>query len=297
MEVFIQVMESGNFTRAADALGLPRSTISTVIQALEDRLGTQLLRRSTRRMVATDEGERFLGTARGIIDAAADAEQMFRQKSSQIRGRLRIDMPSRIGRRFVIPALPALLDQHLDLRIEISTTDRKVDLISEGVDCLIRVGELQNSETICRKLGDVGLITCGSPEYFARFGWPGSVAVLSTHRLVNYDSSLPAQPARFEYQTRTRSIQHPMSSVISVNNAEAYIAAACAGLGLIQIPAFDVQDLLESGTLVPVLQNVRLPTMPLSLMYARRRNVPVRISVFQEWVSDLLHREGVFDPV
>lgn len=295
MEVFIQVMESGNFTRAADALGLPRSTVSTVIQTLEDRLGTQLLRRSTRSMVATDEGERFLGTAREIVDALADADQMFRQESEQLKGRLRIDMPSRIGRRYVIPALPDWLEQHPSLEVEVSTTDRIVDLISEGVDCLIRVGALLNSDVICRKLGDVQIMTCASPCYLERYGVPQKPNGLSGHRMVNYGSSLPVDGASFDYVSRTGPVEVPMAHAVTVDNAEAYIAAACAGLGMIQVPAFDIRDLLESEKLVPVLQNYPSPPMQLSLLYARRRNVPVRIAVFQDWVRALLIHERVFE--
>jgi DNA-binding transcriptional LysR family regulator len=295
MVVFIQVMESDNFTRAAEALGLPRSTVSTVIQNLEDWLGAQLLRRSTRRMVATEEGKQFLFTAREIVDAIADADQMFRPKSSKLRGRLRIDMPSRIGRRYVIPALPMLLNAHPELHIEVSITDRIVDLLSDGVDCLIRVGTLQNSDMICRKLGDLKIITCASPDYVARFGTPEKPEDLLDHKLVNYGSSLPAGKATFEYIDKRGLQKIPMASVIAVNNAESYIASACAGLGLIQIPAFDVHHLLNSKKLVRVLPAVNLPSMQLSLLYARRRNVPVRIAVFQDWVGDLLRRNGVFE--
>lgn len=294
MEVFIQVMESGNFTRAATALGLPRSTISTVIQTLEDRLGAQLLRRSTRQMVPTDEGQRFLAMARELVDAMNDTDRMFRRENAQLNGRLRVDMPSRIGRRIVIPALPGLLDQHPDLQIELSTSDSMVDLISEGLDCVVRVGNLSDSAIICQKLGEVFLITCGSPEYFARFGMPETTEQLSHHRMVNYGQSLPTRPASFVHQSLSRFAEVPVSTNVTVNNAEAYIAAALAGLGLIQIPAFDVRDLVNSGRLVPVLGRFRPPPMQLSLLYARRRNVPARIQVFQKWVSALLRREGVF---
>lgn len=295
MEMFIQVMESGNFTRAAEALGVPRSTVSTVIQSLEDRLGVQLLRRSTRRMVPSDEGERFLRVAREVVDAASDAEQMFRQRTSQLRGRLRIDMPSRIGRKLVIPALPTLLDEHPELSVEISTTDRFVNLISEGVDCVIRVGALESSDVICQKLGDVEIITCASPEYLAQYGTPKTERDLLAHKLVNYGPSFPASPSTFDYDVKGQTVEVPMANRVTVNNAEAYIAAALAGLGLIQIPAFDVRDLVKSGALRQVLPNLRPPPLQLSLLHARRRNVPLRISVFKEWVSQVLDRHDVFN--
>ncbi|MGK7752268.1 MULTISPECIES: LysR family transcriptional regulator [unclassified Roseovarius] len=293
MEVFIQVMESGNFTRAADALGMPRSTVSTVIQALEDRVGTQLLRRSTRQMMPTDEGQRFLRTAREIVDAVQDTDQMFRGDAARFRGKLRVDMPSRIGRRIVIPALPALLDENPELEIEVSTTDRKIDLISEGIDCLIRVGTLHDADIICRTLGDLRIITCASPGYLERHGTPQTASDLSGHWMVNYGPRLSAEPPTFCYEGKNGLIDLQMRSRVAVNNAESYIAAARAGLGLIQLPAYDVRYLLKREALVQVLPKLAPPPMQLSLLYAERRNVPARIIAFREWVQGLFRRKDV----
>lgn len=293
MDVFIQVMESGNFTRAAEVLGIPRSTVSTVIQGLEDRLGVQLLRRTTRRMVPTHEGERFLETARDIVDSVEAAEHMFQPHSTHLRGKLRVDMPSRIGRRIVIPALPAFLDANPDLTVEMSMTDQMADLVSQGVDCLIRVGALENSDLICRKLGDVELVNCASAHYLARHGTPLVPDDLSGHRLVNYAVRLPGGDAEWEYADGAGSRGIAMRTQICVDNAEAYIAAAVAGLGIIQVPAFDVRDLIEAGTLVEIMPEFRAPPMQLSFLYARRRNVPSRILAFQDWAGALMKRSGV----
>lgn len=293
MQVFIQVMESGNFTRAAEALRLPRSTVSTLIQELEDRLHIQLLRRTTRRMVPTHEGVQFLKTARDIVDAVEASEQMFHPASQRLNGRLRIDMPSRIGRRIIMPGLPALIEAHPEVELEVSMTDRMVDLISEGIDCVIRVGDLSNSDLICRKLGEVEVITCASPAYLARKGIPQSPGDLSTHHLVNYASQFPTGTPTWEFLENGKLKTVAMDSVIAVNNAEGYLAAALAGLGMVQIPAFDVRTLIQSAALVEVLPQFRAPSMPLSFVYARRRNVPVRIHIFQNWVSNLLRRDGV----
>ena len=290
LRVYIQVMDSGNFTRAALAMNIPRSTVSTVIQQLEDRVGTQLLRRTTRRMVPTDEGLRFLETAREISLAMEEAEQMFRTPSGPLSGRLRIDMPSRIGRLHVIPALPGLLSAHPELLIEIGTTDRMVYMLSEGVDCLIRVGTLDNSDLICRKLGDLEIITCASPGYLEKFGIPHTIDDLDRHRLVNYGASLPAVRAQFDFLESGQMC----ASTITVNNAESYIAAARAGLGLIQIPSFDVADLLQSGELKRVLPEVVQEPMQLSFLYAQRRNVPARITLFQDWIGSLLKDRQIF---
>lgn len=293
MEVFIQVMESGNFTRAAEALAIPRSTVSTVIQELEDRLGAQLLRRTTRRMVPTHEGERFLETARDIVDSVEAAEQMFQPHSMHLKGKLRIDMPSRIGHRIVIPALPAFLEANPDLTVEMSMTDQIVDLVSQGVDCLIRVGALENSDLICRKLGDLDLINCASPSYLARHGIPLTPDDLSAHHLVNYAPRLPGGTPEWEYVDAAGPHGIEMRAQICVDNADAYIAAAVSGLGIVQIPAYDVRDLIENGALVDILPDYRAPPMQLSFLYARRRNVPTRIMAFQDWAGTLMKRTGV----
>jgi LysR family transcriptional regulator for bpeEF and oprC len=295
MEVFIQVMESGNFTRAANVLGLPRSTVTTVIQSLEDRVGTQLLLRSTRQMVPTEEGHRFLATAGEIVEAVNDTDRMFQPRDNRLQGKLRIDMPNRIGRRIVIPALPAFISLNPDLKIEVSTSDSMVDLIAEGLDCIIRIGSPDDSDIICKKLGDLPMITCCSPAYLERQGPLESIDQLADHKMVKYGPSLPTRPASFVHKALSQTIEIPVSDTLTVNNAEAYIAAARAGLGLIQIQDFEVRDHLRSGELVAVLHDVQPPPMPLSLLYARRRNVPARVDRFKTWVGDLFRREGVFE--
>ncbi|QPC43760.1 LysR family transcriptional regulator [Kaustia mangrovi] len=293
MQVFIHVMESGNFSRAAEAMNMPRSTVSTVIQALEDRLGTQLIHRTTRRVTPTHDGLRFLETARELVEAVEASERMFRPRPAQATGRLRVDMPSRIGRRIVIPALPGFLAAHPRLDLELSTTDRMVDMVGEGVDCVVRVGELADSALVCRKLGDIALINCASPDYLARYGTPEGLDDLPRHHMVNYAVRAPFPGAEWEYADGRAVRAVPMGSLVTVDNAEAYIAAARAGLGLIQIPEFDVRDLLAEGALVDVLARYRPPAMPLSFLYARRRNLPARIRVFQSWIGDLLVARGV----
>lgn len=296
VQVFIQVMESGNFTRAAQALNIPRSTVSTTIQALEDRLGVQLLQRTTRQVAPTQEGVRFLEAARSLVDTYEEAESMFRQEPQQAEGRLHVDIPSRIGRRIVIPALPEFLEQNPLVQLEFSMNDRIINMLSEGVDCVIRVGHLPDSELICRNLGDIEVINCASPAYLSKHGMPKSAGDLAEdHVLVNYSPNLPAFAAEWEYLDEERDWTVKMQSRITVDNAEAYIASAMAGMGIIQVPRFDVADALEEGTLVQVLNGYEAPSMPISLLYPSRRNVPLRVRVFQKWVTELLSAHGVLN--
>lgn len=294
VQIFIQVMESGNFTRAAHALNIPRSTVSTTIQALEDRLGTQLLQRTTRQVAPTQDGLQFLEAARSLVETYEEAESMFRHEPQQAEGRLHVDIPSRIGRRIVIPALPEFLEQNPLVQLEFSMNDRIINMLTEGVDCVIRVGHLPDSELVCRKLGDLEVINCASPVYLTRYGTPKSLGDLAKHQLVNYSVNLPALAAEWEYLDGERERIVKMQSKITVDNAEAYIASAKSGMGIIQIPRFDVEQAIEEGTLVQVLDAYKAPSMPISLLYPSRRNVPLRVRVFQKWVTDLLSVHGVW---
>lgn len=293
LTIFIQVMESGNFTRAAEALAIPRSTVSTEVQALEDRLHCQLLHRTTRRVAPTPDGEQFLRIARDIVETMEDAERMFAGRDMPIAGRLRVDMPSRVGRKIVIPALPAFLAAHPELSIELSTSDSYVDLVASGIDCVLRLGALESSELVRRKLGDVAFVTCASPDYLARHGYPATPEDLSTHLLVNYSQHFPPTSSTLSLRDGGRVREVEMRAVVTVNGAEAYLAATVAGLGLAQIPAFDVADLLESGALVAVVPQFAPPPSPLCLLFARRRNLSTRVRVFQDWLGALLAGKGV----
>lgn len=292
MRAFIQVVESGNFTRAAEALGLPRSTISTTVQALEDRLGAQLLQRTTRMVRPTQEGLQFLDLARDLVDAMAQAESVFRHRPEEISGRLRVDMPSRMSRRMVIPHLAEFCTIYPALQIDLSATDRMIDLIAEGVDVVVRLARLENSDLICRKLGDVPILTCASAGYVARHGMPQTPGDLTHHTLVNYALRMPAQTSDWDGTVAGKPVSVPMRSSLCVDNAESYVTAGLHGHGLIQVPALDVRDAIATGQLVELLADFRPAPIPISVLYARRRHLPPRARVFMDWLGHLLTREG-----
>lgn len=292
MQIFTQVIESGNFTRAAQALGLPRSTVSTTVQSLEDRLGVQLLQRTTRVVRPTQEGLQFAESARDLIDAMAQAEGQFRHQSTEISGRLRIDMPSRMARRMVIPNLHDFHARYPLIDLDISATDRMIDLIADGVDAVVRLAEPQDSELICRKIGDVPILTCAGKGYIARYGMPRVPADLRDHFLVNYAPRRPAPVAKWDGLEMGRPISVPMRSYLCVDNAESYVAGALHNHGLAQVPAHDVAGDLAEGHLIEVLAAYRPEPIPISILFARRRYLAPRLKVFMGWLSDLLRDEG-----
>lgn len=249
MKVFMQVAELGGFTAAAMSLGVPKASVSLSIQQLEELLGTRLFHRTTRKVQLTQDGQVFYERSKDLLADMDDLQGLFRQEPSALRGRLRVDMPLAVARDLVIPQLPAFLQAHPELELELSSTDRLVDIVREGFDCVLRAGELSDSSLIARYLGEYQMINCASPSYLARFGRPENLAELAQHRLVHYVSVLGERSDGFEYQDPSdHSVQRlAMAGAITVNNSSAYVSACLAGLGLIQIPAVGVQDLLAEG--------------------------------------------------
>lgn len=288
LQVFVRVAEAGSFTRAADRLGLPRATISTAVQQLETRLGSRLLHRTTRRVGLTPDGEVMLERARALVADMEDMEQQFLPAHGQVSGRLKVDVPSRIARRLIAPALPGFFERHPAIELELGSSDRAVDLVLEGVDCALRVGPLASSSLVARPLGHFTLINCASPAYLTRRGTPRTPADLPQHMAVNYASPTSGRAAPWEWQRDGETASLRMRSQVAANNAETYIACALAGLGLIQIPAYDVREHLAAGELVEVLPDARAEPLPVQLVYPHRRNLSRRVQAFAGWLETLL---------
>ncbi|UVH60177.1 LysR family transcriptional regulator [Variovorax paradoxus] len=288
LQVFVRVAEAGSFTRAADRLGLPRATISTAVQQLETRLGSRLLHRTTRRVGLTPDGEVMLERARALVADMEDMEQQFLPAHGQVSGRLKVDVPSRIARRLIAPALPGFFERHPAIELELGSSDRAVDLVLEGVDCALRVGPLASSSLVARPLGHFTLINCASPAYLTRHGTPRTPADLPQHMAVNYASPTSGRAAPWEWQRDGETASLRMRSQVAANNAETYIACALAGLGLIQIPAYDVREHLAAGELVEVLPDSRAEPLPVQLVYPHRRNLSRRVQAFAGWLETLL---------
>lgn len=288
LRIFHRVAEQGGFARAAESLGLSKGAVSQAIQRLEAAVGAQLLHRTTRKVQLTQDGEAFYERSRDLLDDMDELHGMFRHTGASLSGRLRIDMPAGMASRAVIPALPAFLAEHPGLSVEISGTDRRVDLIREGFDCVVRVGTLEDSTLVARPLGRMRLINCASPDYLARHGVPRTLEDLAAHRLVHHAASFAQSQPGFEYLTAEGPRMLPMTAAIVVNNGASYEAAALAGLGIVQVPAMAVQERIESGSLVEILPDLAPAPMPVSLLYVRRRHLATRVRVFMDWIAALL---------
>lgn len=284
----MRVAETGSFTRAADRLGLPRASVTTAVQQLETRLGTRLLHRTTRRVGLTPDGEATLERARALVADMDDMEQQFLPARGQVSGRLKVDVPSRIARLLIAPALPDFFERHPAIELELGSTDRAVDLVLEGIDCALRVGPLTSSSLVARPLGHFALINCASPAYLERHGTPRTPADLPEHLAVNYASPTSGRAAPWEWLSDGEIATLRMRSQVAANNAETYIACALAGLGLIQIPAYDVREHLAAGELVEVLPDARAEPLPVQLVYPHRRNLSRRMQAFAGWLETVL---------
>nr|WP_300311389.1 LysR family transcriptional regulator [Halomonas sp.] len=289
LRAFLRVAEMGSFTRAADVLDWPRATVSLAIQRLESALGARLLHRTTRQVRLTQDGQILLPRAQALVADIEGLEALFQERREAVAGRLSVDVPSRVARRLIAPALPQWLQRHPRLDVVLGSSDRHIDLVAEGIDCALRFGELSDSSLVVRSLGRVAMVNCASPDYLARHGCPEQPEDLRTgHHMVGYGSPDSGREQAFDIAVQDQQREIVLSSRVLVNNAETYIACCLAGLGIIQVPRYDVSEALQQGRLVEVLPAWQAASMPVSLVYPNRRHRTSRIDAFAEWLSELL---------
>ncbi len=290
LRIFSRVAELASFSRAADQLGLTRARVSVAVQQLEERLGTRLLQRTTRSVRLTEDGERFLARCKDYLAEGEQLATLFRSNSGGLTGRLRIDLPATLARDLVIPRLPEFLARHPALEIGISTTDRRVDLVNEGFDCVLRVGVLGDSELVARPLGVMRMANAASPAYLQAHGTPHTLADLAQHRIVHFAQTVSPNDAGWEYfdAAAGRYRMQPVRATVTVNGTDAYNAAAVAGLGLIQAPVAGLQPCFERGSLVQVMPAFTARPMPVSLVYVNRRQLAPRVLAVMDWLTEIL---------
>ena len=287
LRAFLKVAELGSFTRAGEHLGLSKTRVSVRVQELEAELGSRLLQRSTRAVRLTPDGQEFLTRARRLVADADELTTLF-QAPSALRGELRVDLPVNFARTLFIPRLPEFLAAHPQLQVLLSTTDRRVDVLREGFDCVLRIGSLGDSSLIARRLGVLPMVNCASPSYLVKYGTPRTLADLERHLLVGYAQTLGAETPSFEYRHGAEYRELPLKTLITVNSADAYHAACLAGLGIVQAPRIGMRPYLADGTLVEILPDLVASAMPVSLLHAHARSVPKRVRVMLAWLAQVL---------
>ena len=289
MRAFMRVVETGNFTRAAAALRMPKTTVTNLIQGLEAHLHTQLLNRTTRRVVVTTDGALYYERAARIVSEVDELDGSLSNSTASPSGRLRVEMAGAFADWIVIPSLCEFHTKFPDIRIDLGVGDRTVDYLAENVDCALRGGPSSDQSLIARRVSEVGLITCAAPAYVDKFGVPASPADLETnHFCVNYFRAQTNRTLPFEFSRDGATIEVTGRYILSVNDARSYVTAALAGLGVAQLPRFRGPDELAEGKLVPVLSAWNTEPIPLYIVYPSNRHLSNKVRVFVDWLVKLL---------
>lgn len=283
MRLYTRVVERRSFTLAANDMEVPRSTVTKVISSMEARLGVRLLQRTTRVVRPTLDGEAYYRRCLSILEDIEDAEGAF--SGAQPKGMLRIEVQGTLARHFLMPGFPDFLARYPDIQITMSESDRWVDLVQEGVDCVLRYGKLPDSELVARQVAMLERITCATPAYLERFGTPTDIDALDGHQMVGIRTITTGNitPLEFLDGGEIRAVALPC--LLSVTGTESFLAGVRLGLGLAQVPRFHIEQELKSGALVQVLERHLLPKAPVSLVYARSRQLSPRVRVFLDWAA------------
>ncbi|CAB3631323.1 LysR family transcriptional regulator [Achromobacter marplatensis] len=285
MQVFVRIAERGSFSQAAEDLQIPRATVTNLIKRMERRLGARLLERTTRQVRLTHDGEAYYQRCVRLLADLEEADGAFLNTAPK--GLLRVNAQGTLAKYFVMPGLPGFLERYPDIVLHLGEDDRLVDMVREGVDCVLRAGALQDSSLVGRQIALMPQVTVASPAYLARFGTPATVDDLAGHRAVDYLSSATGRSIALDFMVDGRNVLVRPGSVISVTGAELYTGAALAGLGLAQVPRYRVERELAAGHLRIVLPKAPPAPMPVSVLYPQNRQVSARVRVFTQWLADV----------
>lgn len=287
MRVFTRIVERRSFTKAAEDLGLPRSSVTDAVKGLEARLGVRLLQRTTRHVSPTLDGEAYYRRCVSLISDMEDAEAGF--TGGKPSGLVRIDVHGTQARYFLLPGLPRFLDAYPDIRLHISEAHQPLDMVREGFDCMLRAGDLTvDSSLIRRRLATLERGTFASPGYVARFGEPGTPDALEAdgHRMVGYYAPDAPEIAPLNFIVDGRPQFMVLPAAITVTGPETNVASACLGLGLIQVPRYRVAAELASGSLVEVLSGHLPAPLPVHVLYSHTRQLSPRLRVVIDWMAE-----------
>ena len=288
MRAFIRVVEAGTFTKAADSLGLPKGTVTKQIQHLESRLRVKLLNRTTRRVTVTPDGAAYYERSARLLNDLDDIESSMANSLAAPKGRLRVDVGSSVARLIIIPALPDFYARYPDIQLQLGVSDRPADLITDNIDCVIRAGDLVEQSLVARRIGSLGFATVATPEYLQQFGTPTHPSeVESTHHTVNYFSPRTHRMIAQEFVKNGERIEFLGRDRICVNDSNAHMAAALAGLGVTQLVRFMAAPHLQTGELLEMMPDWVRPPLPIYVVYPPNRHLSAKVRAFVDWAAEL----------
>ena len=298
MRAFARVVEAGTFTRAAESLGMPKATLTKLIQTLEAHLRTRLLNRTTRRVTVTADGAAYYERAVQLLADLDELDGSMATSQAMPKGRIRIDVSAPLALLIIIPALPDFHARYPDIQLDIGVTDRPVDLVAENVDCVVRGGKITDQSLIARRIAEMHFITCAAPSYLDRYGEPQSPSDLENdHFLVGYFSPDTGQRWPMTFGSNGESIEVTGRYIAAFNDGNAYVVAALAGLGVIQAPLFMVRQYFAGDGLRPILTRWTGEAMPLHVVYPPNRHLSAKLRILVDWLVEIFARSELMRPV
>ncbi len=288
MTLFVRIVETGGIARAAEGLHIPKATATNLLQGLETSLGVKLLHRTTRRVSVTEDGAAYYERARALLAELREVEDALSQRTTAPHGRIRIDAPTLIARSVILPALPAFFAEYPDIELALCCNERHFDLIADGIDCALRIGEVTDTSLVARRVGDLYFATCAAPAYLAVHGVPQHPRELATHRCINRFSPRTGDTVQWVFSKGAERIAAVFPSHLALEDENSYVTAAEAGLGIAQLPAFVLKDAMERRALELLLPQWLAEPAPLHIVYPHNRHLQRKVRVFVDWLARLL---------
>ena len=290
---FVRVVEARSFAAAAVQLGMTPSGVSRAVSRLEEQIGVRLLFRSTRALRLTDDGESFYQRCKAILADLGEAVDALNYARTKPSGKLRVAANVSVGRAALIPNLADFEAKYPDIRLELSMSDRSIGLIEEGIDCAIRMGELEDSNLTARKLGYFNNVLCAAPAYLERHGTPVSIDDLKQHRCINYVYPTSGRAYQWQFDTPDGRLALDIDAHLLINDGESVIQAAMAGLGIIQVPHWLAASAIGYGKLKVIMEDTISTGSPVWLVYPQKKHLSARVQAFLEWVHELFERTNM----
>jgi LysR family transcriptional regulator for bpeEF and oprC len=288
MALFVRVVETGGMARAAESLRIPKATATTLIQRLEGSLGVKLLNRTTRRVSVTPDGAAYYTRAAAILAEVREAEEALSQRTVAPRGRVRVDAPTLIARSVIVPALPRFFAAYPDIELALACNERHFDLIAEGIDCALWVGEADHPNLVARRVGFLYFATCAAPSYIAAHGVPTHPRELVRHRCINHFAPSTGDTVEWVFSKDGDRVAAVFPGNLALEDENSYVSAAEAGLGIAQMPAFVLKEAMERGALDLLLADWLPEPSPLHVVYPQSRQLSRRVRVFVDWLAALV---------
>ncbi len=293
MSTFVQVVETGSFSAAAERLGLSRAQVSKSVMQLESHLGTRLLNRTTRRISLTDSGRIYYERCHVILDEVTEAEECAREDTAEARGVLTVGAPTSFGLLHLQPLIPAFIAAHPEVQISLSLADRFLDVVAEGFDVALRIAELEDSSLIARRLAPCRRVLCAAPDYLHKHGTPRVPQDLAIHACLVYSNEL--RPDTWTLRGPAGAERVTVNGPVCADNGDVLCAAAEAGLGVTLLPTFIVGEALREGRLLTVLNDYSPPDLTINAVYPSRRFLSAKVRSFVDFLAESFAGEPAWD--